>query len=346
MTKTNILPDILLRKFNQRKNTKKLILTSANHIDDMKYIQIGGIDQWISIRGEDRNNPVLLFIHGGPASVYSVFSPLLRPWEKFFTIIQWDQRGAGKTFRKNGKERSGEITIDQLAKDGIALTEAICRELKLEKVILVGSSVGSLIGTLMVKERPDLYHAYVGTDQNSADPKHIAYELSIEALQQAKNHKGIEFLKRIGPDKKKWSLKEFDKRNQIVVMAIRNVPNMIMDLMLPCMLSSPMHRFSDILDIFKGMNFSNEQLFVELMHFDYQRLGTKFEVPFFIMHGDQDIITPLENAKDFFQNIEAPYKEFIQIKNAGHLACFARPEQFFEEIQRKVLPRLPKSTVL
>ncbi len=342
MAKTNILPDILLRIPNRRKQAQRLVLTTTNHIDEIDFVSIGGINQWISIRGEDRDNPVLLFIHGGPASTYAIFSPILRPWEKNFTMVQWDQRGAGKTFRENGKERSGKITINQLVKDGIELTEHITQVLGQEKIILVGSSVGSLIATLMVKERPDLFHAYIGTDQNTADPKQIGYQLATHALKQIDDQKGITFLQKIGPDPTQWTLKDYDKRNQIIVKAIRNCPNMIMDLMLPSMLASPIHRLSDLIDIFKGMNFSNEALFEELIQFDYQRLGTKFELPFFILQGDQDIITPLEAARDFFETIEAPYKAFIVIKDAGHLACFARPDQFFAELQSKVLPLVLK----
>ncbi len=338
MTKSNILPDIIFRIPNRRKHTKKLLLDTNQSINEMKTVPIGGINQWVSIRGKNRENPALLFIHGGPASTYSIFSPLLQPWEKSFTMIQWDQRGAGKTFRENGIEGSGKITIDRLVKDGIALTEWICQTLEQKKIILVGSSVGSLIATLMVKERPDLFHAYIGTDQNTADPKHIGYQLSIAALEQISHQKGIEFLQEIGPDPAKWTLKEYDKRNQIVVKAIRHVPNMIMDLMLPSMLSSPLHRLRDLVDIFQGMRFSSEALFEELMQFDYERLGITFELPFFILQGDQDIITPFECAEDFFVKIEAPYKQLVTIKNAGHLACFARPEQFFEELESKVLP--------
>jgi pimeloyl-ACP methyl ester carboxylesterase len=338
VSKTNILPDIFLRKRNRNKNARTLQINTMNRIVESRYVSIGGIDQWVTIRGEDCNNPVLLFIHGGPASTYSIFNPLLRAWEKYFTIVQWDQRGAGKTYTRNGRDGSGTLTFNRLVQDGIELTEYLCSKLRHPKVILIGSSVGSLTGIMMAQQRPDLFYVYVGTDQNSPDPHHLTYRLTVDALRDAGNKNGVQWVEKMGPDPTKWSLKDFYKRNQFIVKAIRDVPNMIMDLILPSMLSSPEHKISDIIDIFKGMNFSLEHLFEELMNFDFDKVGRQFEIPFFILHGDKDIITPTATAKAYFDEIEAPYKEFVLIRNAGHLACFARTDQFLEELIKRVLP--------
>ncbi len=338
MSKTNILPDLFLRKRNQRKNARTLQINMLNSIVESHYVKIGGIDQWVTIRGEDCNNPVLLFIHGGPASTYSIFSPLLRSWEKHFTIVQWDQRGAGKTYTRNGKDGSGTITFNSVAQDGIELAEYLCNKLRHQKVILIGSSVGSLIGIMMAKQRPDLFYAYVGTDQNAPDPQNLTYRLTVDALRAAGNAKGVQLVEKMGPDPTRWSRKDFEQRNQFIVKAIRDVPNMIMDLILPSMLSSPEHKLSDLIDIFKGMNYSLDHLFDELVTFDFNKVGMHFELPFFIFHGDKDIITPTATAKAYFNEIEAPCKEFVLIRNAGHLACFARTEQFLEELIKRVRP--------
>jgi pimeloyl-ACP methyl ester carboxylesterase len=338
MSKNNILMDLVMRKRNQRKNARNLKINTPNSIVEGRYVKIGDIDQWVTIRGEDGNNPVLLFIHGGPASTYSIFSPLLRSWEKHFTIVQWDQRGAGKTFRKNGKDGSGTITFDRLTQDGIEVTEYLRYKLGHEKVILIGSSAGSLIGIMMAKHRPDLFYAYVGTDQNAPDPQHLSYKLTVDAFRAAGNAKGVQLVEKMGPVPSQWSRKDFDQRNQFIVKAIRDVPNMIMDLILPSILSSPDHKIRDIIDIFKGMSFSLDQLFDELLTFDFNKLGMQFELPLFIFQGDTDIITPTATAKAYFDEIEAPHKEFVLIKKAGHLACFARTDQFLEELIKRVHP--------
>ncbi|MDQ6597859.1 alpha/beta hydrolase [Bacillus salipaludis] len=340
MSQINILQEIVLRKRNQRKNVKELQISTANSIVEGCYVKIGGIDQWITIRGENRNTPVLLLIHGGPASTYSIFSPLLRSWEKHFIVVQWDQRGAGKTFGKNGKDGSGAITFERLAKDGIEVAEYLCDILGHQKVILIGSSAGSLIGIMMAKLRPDLFYAYVGTDQNAPDSQNLLYTLSVNALYGAGNTKGVQLLEKMGSNQSQWSRKDFDKRNRLLVKTIKDVPNMITDLILPSMLSSPEHKIRDLMDIFKGMSYSLDHLFDELIKFDFKKYG-KFEVPVYILHGDNDIITPSELARAYYDEIEAPHKEFVLIKKAGHLACFARPNQFLEELVKRVRPLVP-----
>ncbi|MCC3375770.1 alpha/beta fold hydrolase [Cohnella sp. REN36] len=339
MPKTNLLPDLIFRGFNRRRNARKLIVHASNGIVESRFVPIGGMDQWITMRGEDRDHPALLFIHGGPASPYSIFSPLLRSWEKHFTIVHWDQRGAGKTFRKNGRFGSGTITFDRLARDGIEVAQYVCSRLGHEKVILIGSSAGSLIATMMAKRCPHLFHAYVGTDQNASDPQFDSYRLSLDFLRASGNAKGVQLVERMGPDPAKWSRKDFEEKNRHIVRSKNHtVPNMIMDLMLPSMLSSPDHKYRDLLDIFKGMSFSLDHLFNELMTYHIRDLGMRFELPFFVFQGDADLFTPTVAAKAYFDEIEAPRKEFVLIKNAGHLACFARPDQFLEELIERVRP--------
>jgi len=345
MSKTNILPDLILRRRNRRANAKMLRIDTPNGIAESRFVTIGGIEQWITIRGEDRRHPVLLFVHGGPASPYCIFNPLLRSWEKHFTIVQWDQRGAGKTFRRNGKAKSGAITLELLAQDGIELTDFLRERLGHRKIIVIGSSVGSLIAMMMVRSRPELFHAYVGTDQNAPDPDFEWYRQAMDAFRGVGLLQGIRLMERMGPDPSRWRRSDYDRLNQLIVKAIRDVPNMIMDLMLPSMLASPDHTIRDLIAIFQGMEFSLDHLFEELMTFDFSRIGTKFDVPFFVFQGDTDIFTPISAAKSFFDRIEAPHKSFAIIRNAGHLACFARPDQFLEELVGKVLPVALESPV-
>lgn len=339
MSKTNILPDLVLRPFNQRKNAGKLRLQSPNSTEEEGYVVIGGIEQWISIRGENRFNPILLLIHGGPASSYSIFSPLIRSWERHFTIVQWDQRGAGKTYSRHIKSGVGPISFERLIQDGIEVVHYLLRKLQQDKLILVGSSVGSIIGTQMAKLRPELFHAYIGTDQNvNIDGHKLSYQLNLEGLRKARCTKGIKLYERIGSDPSRWSLNDFDKKNRWMVKVVTPAPNMIMDLILPSMLASPNHRFRDVLAYLKGMNYSLKQLYDELIAFDAWKIGTRYELPYFIFQGDSDLVTPLKTAKSFFDDIEAPYKEFAVIQNAGHLACFASPEAFLDLLLQRVLP--------
>src|SRR5579863_4831250 len=153
------------RAFRQRTLAATLHIASPHGVVDERYLPIGGIEQLVSIRGEDRRNPILLILHGGPGASCRIFAPLLRPWEKHFTLVQWDQRGSGKTLRRTGMRGSGPLTLDRLALDGLELTQYIHRQFPHQPLILFAQSFGSTFALRMIKQRPDLFVAYVGTDQ-------------------------------------------------------------------------------------------------------------------------------------------------------------------------------------
>src|ERR1044072_1976050 len=126
---TSPIGGMFIRPFKQRENAKKLAIVSPRGIREEGYISIGGMEQWVTIRGHDRGNPVLLLVHGGPGSPYTPFNSWLSEWEKRFTIVQWDQRGSGKTFIKNNKDTSAVLTFDGLAGERIELTTPVLKQL-------------------------------------------------------------------------------------------------------------------------------------------------------------------------------------------------------------------------
>ena len=152
--------------FLRTRNARDYAIATPNGIDDARYVEVGGIQQWITIRGEDRNNPVLLFLHGGPGAATNPWGYAgFRLWLKHFTVVQWDQRGAGRTFGKNRDAPTQDITIARMTQDGVELADLLRKQLRKDKIILVGHSWGSTLGVHMVKARPDLFYAFVGTGQ-------------------------------------------------------------------------------------------------------------------------------------------------------------------------------------
>src|SRR5688500_1447220 len=130
------------------------------------FIRIGGIEQWITVDGADRDNPVVLFLHGGPGNATSAFAgAMFAGWEKDFTLVQWDQRGAGRTFGRSGPSIASTLSTDRMASDGVEVAEYLAKRLDKRRIILVGNSWGSLLGVHIVKRKPALFHAYVGTGQ-------------------------------------------------------------------------------------------------------------------------------------------------------------------------------------
>src|ERR1051325_8709547 len=147
--------------FLRARNAKDYAISSAKGIDERSYITIGGIEQWVTIRGEDRNNPVLLFLHGGPGDVTNPWTfALFAPWQKHFTVVQWDQRGAGRTLRKSGQAVAPTMTVERMAQDGIEVAEYLRTHLRKDKIIVVAHSFGSIFGMRMISARADLFHAF------------------------------------------------------------------------------------------------------------------------------------------------------------------------------------------
>lgn len=328
-------------KLRQLKTARALKITSPDGIVEERFVQIGGIDQWISIRGEHRDNPVLLVVHGGPGYPYSPCAKVLRRWEQYFTIVQWDQPGAGKTFGRNGKSGTGELTFDRLTADGLELAQFLCKHLHQQQIILFASSAGTLLGLPMVQRRPDLFSAYVGSDLNvhTLRSDTFNYHLTLDRLRAAHNKKGITALQEIGPDPSRWDRKAWSRKQQWVMRTDPLMSDLPRTLLLGCPLTSPTHTLRDVRDVFTGQQFSQTQLFTQLMAHDARRKwDTRFEVPFFLFQGESDVFTPTALAQEYFAEVEAPIKKSALIKNAGHFVAFIQPDQFLAELLTHVHP--------
>lgn len=335
-----VITPLLKRKLGQRRSAALLRISSRSGIVEEGFVPIGGIHQWIGIRGESRDNPVLLLLHGGPGSSYSMFTPHLRPWEKHFTIVQWDQRGAGRTFRRNGPAGSGALTLEQLTRDGIEVAEYGRRRLGKDRIILLASSFGSTFGLAIAKQRPDLFHAYVGTDQNTGMVRGMtkAHNLTIERLQAHGQRKGVRILERIGADPARWTAKDFETTARWRMKSDPESYPRTMQLLKDAIWRAPDYGIADIRSFVAGMHFSLQCLFPEIPAYDAWRQGTRFEVPFFLIQGETDVVTPTWLAQEFFADVDAPQKKMVLIPRAGHFAAFLEPAYFLEQLLSHVRP--------
>ena len=343
-----VVSALLHRKLCQRGTAAALRIRCDHGVAEERFVRIGGIDQWIGIRGEDRDNPVLLVIHGGPGAPCSIFTPVIRSWERHFTVVQWDQRGAGKTLGRTGQDGTGELTFERLIRDGIEVAEFVHGHLTRSKVILLGSSLGSLIGLAMVKRRPDLFCAYVGTDQNvgMARGREAAHQATRERLRAIGLNKGVVALEKIGPDPSRWSAKDFTTTAQWTMKSDPHTCDRIMKLLKSAIWFSPGHTLRDIKLFISGMEFSIAQLFPEVPGYDAWQQGTRFEIPFFIFQGENDVLTLPSLAEAYFNEVVAPVKGMTLIRDAGRFAAFTQPEQFLRELLTRVRPLAIKSRFL
>lgn len=331
---------LLYRKQLQRHTAKTLMINTPNGIAEERFLSIGGIKQWIQIRGEDRNNPVLLILHGGPGWPNATFTVPLRSWEKYFTLVQWDHRGAGKTMRLNGKAGSGEMTFNRRVSDAIELIDFLRNYLGQDKVVVLAESMGTLTGIPLVKRRPDLFSAFVVTDLyvDMIRNESLKYQMTLERLRASASSKAIAALEKIGSDPKKWDLHDWNVNMDWAFRTNIPVPNIARTFLLPLVFSSPIYSLRDIVALFDGFQFSTVQMFEEIKAYTALRWGTRFEVPFFFFQGESDVITLTPLAKEYFSEVDAPIKKFVLIKNAGHFAAFTHPEQFLNKLRTHVHP--------
>ena len=325
--------------FIRQRNARDYAITAPNGIDEARYVEIGGIEQWITIRGEDRGNPVLLFLHGGPGDATNPWGYAgFRTWLRYFTVVQWDQRGTGRTLGRNGPSIGPTITIDRMTRDGIELAEMLRRTLNQDRIILVGHSWGSILGVRMVKTRPDLFYAFVGTGQVAADPTRnytVAYEEVLKAAQRRGDQRAVTELEQVGPPP--WR----DGRGYAVQRRWANLfegGDRFLASTLGLALAAPGYTARDVNDWLSGQRLSAEQLVPQTNAVDTAALGGEFAVPVFVIQGAEDFTTPTSLARSFVASIHAPRKEFVSIEGGGHFAVFMKSDAFLNELVTRVLP--------
>ena len=170
------------------------------NIDEGLFVTIHGVDQWVTMRRHDLNNPVLLLISGAGAAL-SGMAPLFAAWERDFKFVQWDQPAAGATQARSGDLPAGELSIDRIVRDGIAVTEFVRRRLEPERIVLIGLFGGSMVGLNGVKRRADLFCVYVGTGQivDWARQDAASYTMVLAQAYAAHDQAAIADPTRIGP---------------------------------------------------------------------------------------------------------------------------------------------------
>ncbi|MEU2712259.1 alpha/beta hydrolase [Streptomyces sp. NPDC007205] len=327
------------RALKRRALAKKLAITTPNGIDESSYVRIGGIDQWISVRGEDRTNPVILEIHGGPGASNLIFIPRTRAWERHFTIVRWDMRGAGRTFAAGGPGGQGEPTLDRLYQDALEVTQHIRTRLGVDKVVLLANSFGTVTGLRLARNHPELYAAYVGTDQNiiGGGRDTTAYEALLARLEKAGKKKQLAQLVTMGPDRSAWSAHEWAEYAKTVVTTDPLTYGTMKTVVIRSLWFSPLHTLRDLRTYLKAQTFS-EPLGPQAMTVDEYAEGTAFRLPVFLFQGDSDVLTPPEPARRFYEEVTAPVKDFALISNASHFASFRHPDQFLNLLLTKVRP--------
>jgi pimeloyl-ACP methyl ester carboxylesterase len=324
------------RVHRQHQNREALAIHTSYGIDQGMYVEIGGLRQWLQIRGEDRRNPVLLFVHGGPALSMIPFTyRSMRPWEKFYTIVSWDQRGAGRTYFLNGGADQTTAGMDQIIADGIQVAEFTGNLLHKDKIILLGESFGSAVSLEMVRRRPDLFYAFVGTGQaiDMRRAEVLSYEMLLQQVCVAHDEKAITQLVAAGPPP------YTDPSRQALVQRIEGAhPGESQNSMGADFVFAPGYSLRESFQLIAGATQHRAKLVAEDMKYNAASRGTRFEVPVFFFQGSQDMVAPTQLAAEYMNEISAPRKALVVLPGGGHNAFILQSQRFLDELNARVRP--------
>lgn len=319
-------------------------LAQASAIDEEDFVQIGGIKQWVTIRGGSRANPVLLIVGGtqvdGPGAILSPYVRTFQPWEKDFTLVQWDPRGAGKTFVANGGTLEPDLTIDRLVQDGLELADYLRGRLGKTKIVLLGVNFGSTLAVKMIQARPELFSAYVAAGQvvkPRAERERYGYERLLRLATAANDEVSLADLKTSGPDPFR------EPRDPVRIAAFQKVyvkyrapvpANPMQEA-----LSAP-HWTPQELMAAQAAAMQNEKALGRAWGetFDYASLGGRLAVPVFVIQGAEDTNAPPPMAKTWLNGVTAPKTLFVTIPGAGNHALETHTAAYLALLNQHVRP--------
>lgn len=303
-----------------------------------RFVAIGGIEQWIGIAGDSPANPVLLLVHGGPGIPQWPDAAHFRPWEKYFTVVLWDQRGAGHTFARYGAG-TPDVTLQRIAGDGVELSRYLCRTLGKRKIVLLGHSWGTLVAVHMVQQAPQLFAAYVGTGQMAdfhADAL-IQYRLILAKARQEHHTAQLKELQALGAP---------DPANDRQYSAYRKyLPTILAPTDLAYL--KEQHAGAAALlaaypkegpAVAAGAKFSHGRLWPYVVQADLPETAGSLDTAYFLIQGRDDVMAATPQALHYFHVVKAPYKRLVVIPHAGHFALMTAPDAFTEALLEKVRP--------
>lgn len=348
---------LLLRKFMQYQVQLNYQAVGQDCIEDLVPLMIGGVKQWLHIRGRNKEAPLLLCLHGGPGSPHiGWFDNIQRPWEDHFIVVQWDQRQSGKSYAPLSKVGS-TMTNHQMIEDTKSVICYLRETFQRQKIFVLGKSYGSYLGMHIAKQHPEWLYAYVGDGQMINVMKY-AFEEYKHLLDYEEIHGDqslVQQLKSFAPrpdPERPWS--SYTEHEAFIIGCLDKIgkgmapsaygtskgfyrSTLYRRLISNLITSSDLynHYFADGNCIANTeYSFSKEFMEIDLP----SEIGSVFQIPIFLFTGANDWHVPHAYQSEWFDSIEAPYKEQVMFKRSSHYPFIDEPGEYAMSLINKVLP--------
>jgi pimeloyl-ACP methyl ester carboxylesterase len=324
-------------------NLQKVV--SPNGIDESRTVSINGTEQWITVRGRDRNNPILLFLHGGPAAPEMPTSwTFQNGWEDYFTVVQWDQRGAGKTYLANDPAKiAPTITVPQMIADSETMVQYLRATYHKDKIFLLGHSWGSFLGLTLAEKHPEWLYAYIGMGQmiDSRKSEQLGYEHTLAAAEAVHDTVAIRELQSIAPYPEADGAVPLDKINIERKWSVKfgglSWGRDSYDYYYDASKLSPDYSDADRAAIGKGSLLSLTRLLKGFTTADFENV-TEFRCPIIIFNGRHDDTVSADVTAEWFARVHAPMKKLVWFENSAHMMQIEEPGRVLVHLVEDVRP--------
>lgn len=319
-------------------------IVSPQGLQAIESIPIGGIKQVVSIRSQDVRNPVLIYFHGGPGFVEM---PLdwwwNRGWDEYFTVVQWDQRNAGKTFTTSGPNDPALLTPERFQRDAEEVVQWALKRFGKRKVFVLGHSWGSMLGLKLAAAHPEWLHAYIGMGQgtNNLESERRGWVWTMAKARADANAEAIHDLQSIAPYAEKPGpipvaaiLTQRKWLNHFGGAAWRRAGG---DFELAALRLAPEYSDQDVRDAFKGQPPVTSALLPIILSTDLSTIRT-LKTPLILLLGRHDINVSSEVAAEWFATVRAPSKQLVWFERSGHHITSEEPGKLLTTLVRFARP--------
>ncbi len=300
------------------------------------------------LRGKNIQNPVLLFVHGGPAfSEFFLVEKFPVDLEDHFTVCYWEQRGGGISYTPEVTLES--MTLEQLASDAIEVTNYLYHRFGKEKIYIMAHSGGTAFAIQAVADYPQLFYAYIGIAQitRQAESEVLCYKYMMDQYLANGNSKMVVELNKYPIlDNESFILPFFNSvlrdkaQHDLGIGTMHNMRSIIKDVFLPVW-TCKAYTISEKLNIWisKFSFLKKTGLRSEIIQSDITTQVPRLEIPVYFFSGKYDLTVNKDLSKEYLKAIEAPVKGFYTFNESAHSPMFEEPKRLIEILVKDVINR-------